>query len=150
MIDIEKAENYGVSQIEQFSWKDLLDVYTCTECGRCQDACPAFATEKPLSPKLVNEQMRDHLNEKLPFLNSSGKEEWSGPSLVGGVIAEETIWACTMCKACEEACPLFIDFIDRFGGMRKTSGLEKSRSPPELNNTFRNLETHGNPWGMGA
>ena len=150
MLDIENAENYGVSQIEQFSWKDLLDVYSCTECGRCQDACPAYATQKPLSPKLVNEQMRDHLNEKLPFLNSSGEEEWSGPSLVGDVIAEETIWACTMCKACEEACPLFIDFIDRFVGMRRHLVLEKSSFPPELNNTFRNLETHGNPWGIAA
>ena len=150
MLDIENAENYGVSQIEQFSWKDLLDVYTCTECGRCQDACPAFATEKPLSPKLVNEQMRDHLNDKLSFLNTSGKEEWSGPSLVGDIIAEETIWACTMCKACEESCPLFIDFIDRFVGMRRHLVLEKSSFPPELNSTFRNLETHGNPWGISA
>ncbi len=150
MLDIENAENYGVSQIEQFSWKDLLDVYTCTECGRCQDACPAFATEKPLSPKLVNEQMRDHLNDKLSFLNTSGKEEWSGPSLVGDIIAEETIWACTMCKACEESCPLFIDFIDRFVGMRRHLVLEKSSFPPELNTTFRNLETHGNPWGIAA
>ena len=150
MIDIENAKNYGVSQIEQFSWKDLLDVYTCTECGRCQDACPAFATQKPLSPKLVNEQMRDHLNDKLSFLNTSGKEEWSGPSLVGDIIAEETIWACTMCKACEESCPLFIDFIDRFVGMRRHLVLEKSSFPPELNTTFRNLETHGNPWGIAA
>ncbi|MCH7619075.1 MAG: (Fe-S)-binding protein [Candidatus Marinimicrobia bacterium] len=150
MLDIENAENYGVSQIEQFSWKDLLDVYTCTECGRCQDACPAFATEKPLSPKLVNENMRDHLNDKSTTLINHPKEEWSGPSLVGGVIAEETIWACTMCKACEESCPLFIDFIDRFVGMRRHLVLEKSSFPPELNNTFKNLETHGNPWGLSS
>jgi len=150
MLDIENAENYGVSEIEQFSWKDLLDIYTCTECGRCQDACPAFATDKPLSPKVVNEQMRDHLNEKESYINSGVEEEWSGPSLVGGIIAEETIWACTMCKACEESCPLFIDFIDRFVGMRRHLVLEKSSFPPELNNTFKNLETHGNPWGLSA
>ena len=150
MLDIENAENYGVSEIEQFSWKDLLDIYTCTECGRCQDACPAFATNKPLSPKVVNEQMREHLNDKASYIGSSVEEEWSGPSLVGGIIAEETIWACTMCKACEEACPLFIDFIDRFVGMRRHMVLEKSSFPPELTNTFKNLETHGNPWGLGA
>lgn len=150
MLDIENAENYGVSEIEQFSWKDLLDIYTCTECGRCQDACPAFATDKPLSPKVVNEQMRDHLNDKASYINSGVEEEWSGPSLVGGIIAEETIWACTMCKACEESCPLFIDFIDRFVGMRRHLVLEKSSFPPELNNTFKNLETHGNPWGLSA
>lgn len=150
MLDIENAENYGVSEIEQFSWKDLLDIYTCTECGRCQDACPAFATDKPLSPKVVNEQMRDHLNEKESYINSGVEEEWSGPSLVGGIIAEATIWACTMCKACEESCPLFIDFIDRFVGMRRHLVLEKSSFPPELNNTFKNLETHGNPWGLSA
>jgi len=150
MLDIENAENYGVSEIEQFSWKDLLDIYTCTECGRCQDACPAFATDKPLSPKVVNEQMRDHLNEKESYINSGVEEEWSGPSLVGGIIAEDTIWACTMCKACEESCPLFIDFIDRFVGMRRHLVLEKSSFPPELNNTFKNLETHGNPWGLSA
>ncbi len=150
MLDIENAENYGVSEIEQFSWKDLLDIYTCTECGRCQDACPAFATDKPLSPKVVNEQMRDHLNEKASYINGAVEEEWSGPSLVGGIIAEDTIWACTMCKACEESCPLFIDFIDRFVGMRRHLVLEKSSVPAELNNTFKNLETHGNPWGLGA
>jgi len=150
MLDIENAENYGVSEIEQFSWKDLLDIYTCTECGRCQDACPAFATDKPLSPKVVNEQMRDHLNDKASYINSGVEEEWSGPSLVGGIIAEATIWACTMCKACEESCPLFIDFIDRFVGMRRHLVLEKSSFPPELNNTFKNLETHGNPWGLSA
>ena len=150
MLDIEKSENYGVSQIEQFSWKDLLDVYTCTECGRCQDACPAFATEKPLSPKLVNEDMRDHLNAKSNYLTGHAAEEWSGPSLVGDVIADETIWACTMCKACEESCPLFIDFIDRFVGMRRHLVLEKSSFPAELNNTFKNLETHGNPWGLSS
>ena len=150
MLDIENAENYGVSEIEQFSWKDLLDIYTCTECGRCQDACPAFVTDKPLSPKVVNEQMREHLNDKASYIGSSVKEEWSGPTLVGDIIAEETIWACTMCKACEEACPLFIDFIDRFVGMRRHMVLEKSSFPPELNNTFKNLETHGNPWGLSA
>ena len=98
MLDIENAENYGVSEIEQFSWKDLLDIYTCTECGRCQDACPAFVTDKPLSPKVVNEQMREHLNDKASYIGNEVKQEWSGPTLVGGIIAEETIWACTMCK----------------------------------------------------
>lgn len=155
-LEDEELESFGVSQIEQFDWKDILDIYTCTECGRCQAACPAYATEKPLSPKKVNEDMRHHLFEKTPMILqmandlNNGKEapEWEGQSLVGEVIAEETIWSCTTCKACEEACPLFIDFIDRFVEMRRSLVLEESRFPAELTNIFKNLENSGNPWGI--
>ncbi len=153
-LDDEDLENFGVSQIEQFAWKDLLDVYTCTECGRCQEACPAYATDKPLSPKKVNEDMRHHLYDKTPWIvqmletgGDGAPADYDGPALVGEVIQEETIWACTMCKACEEACPLFIDFIDRFVEMRRHLVLEESRFPPELIDTFKNLENRGNPWG---
>ena len=153
-LEDESLENYGASQIEHFDWKDILDVYTCTECGRCQDACPAYATEKPLSPKKVNEEMRDHLFDKTPWILqmlAQGQENvavYDGPNLVGEVIKEETIWSCTTCKACEEACPLFIDFIDRFVEMRRHLVQEESRFPAELNNIFRNLENSGNPWGI--
>jgi heterodisulfide reductase subunit C len=151
-MDLEEVENFGASQLEHFDWKDILDVYTCTECGRCQDACPAYATDKPLSPKKVNEEMREHLYEKTPFivkmLNNGGDQTYSGPALVGDVIMDETAWSCTTCKACEEACPLFIDFIDRFVEMRRHMVLEESRFPAELTATFKNLENNGNPWGV--
>jgi len=153
-LEDENLQNFGVSQIEQFDWKDILDVYTCTECGRCQDACPAYATQKPLSPKKVNEDMREHLYEKTPWLlkmarrsNGNGAP-YGGPALVGGAIHDETIWSCTTCKACEEACPLFIDFIDRFVEMRRHLVLEESRFPVELTTIFKNLENSGNPWGL--
>ena len=159
-LEDEEREFFGVSRVEQFDWKDILDVYTCTECGRCQDACPAFATNKPLSPKKVNEHMRDHVVEKTPFIlqmaaqlsqeNGGEAPEYEGKALVGEVIGEDTIWSCTTCKACEEACPLFIEFIDRFVEMRRHLVLEESRFPGELNNIFRNLENNGNPWGIPA
>ena len=153
-LDDENLENFGVSQVEQFDWKDLLDVYTCTECGRCQAACPAYATDKPLSPKKFNEDMRHHLYDKTPWIvqmletgGDGAPASYDGATLVGGAIEEETIWSCTTCKACEEACPLFIDFIDRFVEMRRHLVLEESRFPQELTDTFKNLENRGNPWG---
>jgi Fe-S oxidoreductase len=153
-MDLEEAENFGSSQIEHFDWKDILDIYTCTECGRCQDACPAYATDKPLSPKKVNEAMREHLYEKTPFivkmLKNGGEQTYKGPALAGEVILDETNWSCTTCKACEEACPLFIDFIDRFMEMRRHMVLEESRFPRELTATFKNLENNGNPWGVSS
>ena len=155
-LEDDEIENFGVSQIEQFDWKDIMDVYTCTECGRCQAACPAYATEKPLSPKKVNEEMREHLFEKTPWLlqmtgqGDGDVEVYDGANLVGEVIKDETIWSCTTCKACEDACPLFIDFIDRFVEMRRHLVLEESRFPSELTNIFKNLENSGNPWGIAA
>jgi len=156
MMDLEdeSLDHYGVSQVEHLGWKSILDIYTCTECGRCQDACPAYATEKPLSPKKVNEDMRHHLYEKTPWiidmLESGGDGApvaFDGPALVGEVIADETVWSCTTCKACEQACPLLIKFVDRFVGMRRHLVLEESRFPAELTDLFKNLENRGNPWG---
>lgn len=160
-LEAEDVEHFGASQVEHFDWKDILDIYTCTECGRCQDACPAYATEKPLSPKKFNEDLREHLFEKTPVIlqmaahlnnggNGNGAPEWDGPALAGEVIRDETVWSCTTCKACEEACPLFIDFIDRFVEMRRHMVLEESRFPTELTSIFKNLENHGNPWGIPA
>lgn len=150
-IDIETAENFGVSRIEQLDWKSLLDIYSCTECGRCQDACPAYFTNKPLSPKKLNEDMRHHLYEKIPYILSgkaNGNKEYSGPPLVGDVIEDETLWSCTTCMGCEESCPLFIEFINRIVDMRRHLVLEESRFPETLKTIYKNLENNGNPWGF--
>jgi Fe-S oxidoreductase len=155
-INLEEAENFGVSQIEHSTWKDLLDVYTCTECGRCQDVCPAFNTGKLLSPKQINVNTRHHLyEEKTPFLLQLANQkttgsEYTGKKLVGDVVPEEMLWACTTCKACEDACPLFIDYIDRIVDMRRYLVLEEGKMAPELATTFKNLENQGNPWGIAA
>lgn len=148
-LDIEQSKNFGVSEIEQFSWKDLLDIFSCTECGRCQEVCPAFEAGKPLSPKELNIDMRRHLKEKESYILHKGKKEWRGDNLIGEVVKEETIWSCNMCKACEEACPMSIEFIDRIADMRRHLVLEERRYPDEMTRIFRNLESYGNPWGIG-
>jgi Fe-S oxidoreductase/nitrate reductase gamma subunit len=154
-IDLEKAENFGVSQIEQSTWKDILDIYTCTECGRCQDVCPAFNTGKLLNPKQININSRNHLyEEKTPFLLNlaakNGNGEFSGKKFVGEIIEEEMLWACTTCRACEEACPLFIEYVDRIVDMRRYLVLEEGKMAPELANAFKNMENQGNPWGKAS
>jgi Fe-S oxidoreductase len=139
MIDLENSEKFGITNFTDMRWKDVLDVYSCTECGRCQAACPAYATGKPLNPKKINEDMRAvmplGLRDELPLLPSQ-------------TIHDDVLWACTTCRACEEACPLFIEFIDRIVGMRRKLVLEDSSFPSELTNTYKNLEKAGNPWGQ--
>lgn len=154
-MDIEKAaeaEKFGISGFTDLRWKDVLDVYSCTECGRCQEACPAYATGKPLNPKRINEQMREALVPTLHKIlgrTPLGEGE-SLPILPGGVISEEVLWSCTTCRACEQACPLFIEFVDRIVGMRRKLVLEDSAFPQELATAYRNLEKAGNPWGLNA
>jgi Fe-S oxidoreductase len=152
MIDLENSEKFGITGFTDMRWKDVLDVYSCTECGRCQAACPAYATGKPLNPKKINEDMRAALVPALPFLigRKPLPEGAHLPILPSGTIADDEIWACTTCRACEEACPLFIEFIDRIVGMRRKLVLEDSSFPPELATAFRNLEKAGNPWGQPA
>jgi Fe-S oxidoreductase len=153
-MDIEKAaeaERFGVRGFEDLRWKDFLDVYSCTECGRCQEACPAFATGKPLNPKKINEDMREALLPVLPVLAGMRPKDGAElPVLPGGVIHEDVLWSCTTCRACEQACPLFIEFVDRIVGMRRKLVLEDSAFPTELGTAFRNLEKSGNPWGQPA
>ena len=148
-IDLEGAERFGVTGFKDLRWKDILDVYSCTECGRCQDACPAFATGKPLNPKTINEDMRRELFPALPYLiGRRPPEGWTEPVLPSRLIHDDVLWSCTTCRACEQACPLFIEFIDRIVDMRRKLVLEDSSFPQELTATFRNLERSGNPWGL--
>ncbi|HCT81734.1 MAG TPA: Fe-S oxidoreductase, partial [Micromonosporaceae bacterium] len=149
-IDLEEADpdkdTFGVSKIEDFSWKGLLDFSTCTECGRCQSQCPAWNTGKPLSPKLIVLSLRDHAYAKL-----QGGTETERPLIGGadelGVIDPDALWACTTCGACVEQCPVDIEHVDHIVDMRRYQVMIESSFPSEAGAMLRNLESKGNPWG---
>ena len=143
---------FGRGKVEDFTWKGMLDFATCTECGRCQDQCPAWNTGKPLSPKMVIMDLRDHLFAK-------GAEGSEGPEhdrpLVGtaeqnGVIDPDVLWSCTTCGACVEQCPVDIEHVDHILDMRRFQVLVESSFPSEAGTMLKNLENKGNPWGMSA
>ena len=168
VLDFEEADPdtdvFGLGKIEDFTWKGLLDMATCTECGRCQSQCPAWATGKPLSPKQVILDLRDHAFAKAPYLLASSDEEReklpdavkaeAERPLVGtkddnGVIDPDVLWSCTNCGACVEECPVDIEHIDHIDGMRRHQVLIESAFPVEAAGMLRNLENKGDPWGMG-
>ncbi|MCK6456980.1 MAG: (Fe-S)-binding protein [Phycisphaerae bacterium] len=146
---IERGETLGIQRVEQFSWKAILDLYTCTECGRCSDVCPATSTGKRLSPKHLTLDLRDHLyRRQREFLATDGPRQQI--DLVGNVLEPEVVWACTTCRACETECPVFITYVDKIVDLRRHLVMEKSEFPPELQNAFRGMESNGNPWSFPA
>lgn len=146
-LDLENSETFGLEKVSDFTWKDSLDAFACVECGRCQDACPAFASEKPLSPKMILfNQEKALLQNGRPLVD--GKTD-SLPPLVPGVFTEGEIWTCTTCGACQHVCPVEIKHIPKIVGLRRSQVLMKSAFPAELNAFFRNIETNSNPWGIG-
>ena len=154
--DLPDDARLGVGAIEDFTWKGLLDFATCTECGRCQDQCPAWATGKPLSPKLVTLALRDHAAATAPYLRAPDgtrnlDDEHAGLDLIGtGVIDADALWACTSCGACVQQCPVDIEHVDAIVDMRRYQVLMESAFPKELGGTFAKLERQGNPWGLPA
>jgi len=145
---IERGEPLGASRIEHFSWKGLLDLYTCTECGRCTDHCPANQTGKLLSPKQLTLDLRNHLYAREKEL--TGGSEIPAVDLVPDTIKPEVLWACTTCRACETECPVFISYVDKIVDLRRHLAMEKGEFPPELQNAFRGLESNANPWSFPA
>ncbi|MBB5933856.1 (Fe-S)-binding protein [Streptomyces zagrosensis] len=167
-------DQFGVSQVEHFSWKGLLDFSTCTECGRCQSQCPAWNTGKPLSPKLLIMALRDHAHAKAPYLLAGGGKDAEGAEkataeqlaqvpaaalaeaerpLIGtleenGVIDPDVLWSCTTCGACVEQCPVDIEHIDHIVDMRRYQVMIESSFPSEAGTMLKNLEKKGNPWGL--
>ncbi|MGP2435991.1 heterodisulfide reductase-related iron-sulfur binding cluster [Streptomyces sp. JW3] len=165
---------FGVSQVEHFSWKGLLDFSTCTECGRCQSQCPAWNTGKPLSPKLLIMSLRDHAHAKAPYLLAGGGKSMEGEEkaseealaavpaaalaeaerpLIGtleenGVIDPDVLWSCTTCGACVEQCPVDIEHVDHIVDMRRYQVMIESSFPSEAGTMLKNLEKKGNPWGL--
>lgn len=148
---LEREETLGIRRIDQFSWKSILDFYTCTECGRCSDYCPATKTGKKLSPKHFTLDLRDFLY-KSEFALVSGKGNGEAQEhrkdLVDGVIDPEVLWACTTCRACEQECPVFISYIDKIVDMRRFLVQERSEFPAQLQAAFRGLESNANPWSF--
>jgi Fe-S oxidoreductase/nitrate reductase gamma subunit len=136
---LDEAEHFGVSTIQGFPRKDLLDLVACTECGRCQDACPAWATGKPLTPKGLIMDLRDHL---LARARGNG----NGTSMVGGVIGEEVIWSCTTCGACHQECPVFIEPIPKIINMRRFLVMEEACFPETMQAAMRGMENRGHPY----
>jgi len=151
-LEDEKAESFGVTKIEEFTWKQLLDLDACTRCGRCQDRCPAYLTEKPLSPKKLITDLKDHMHARAPQIleaKSRGTDLEQVPPLVGNVIEEGVLWTCTTCRSCLEHCPVYVENVDKIVDMRRYQVLMESKFPAELNAFFRNMETNSNPWGIG-
>jgi Fe-S oxidoreductase len=146
-IDLEGSEIFGLEKAADLTWKDRLDAFACMECGRCQDACPAYRSDKPLSPKMIVFDMEEHLLEKGPAALAGDRDKL--PPLVPGVHAEDEIWTCTTCGACMHVCPVEIEHIPKIVRMRQSRVLMESKFPAELNAFFRGLETNANPWNIG-
>ena len=164
-------ESLGINHIHQLNWKQGLDLYTCTECGRCKDVCPTYITDKPLNLHEFNDNLKHELFENsdniikraklsaaLQQCEDPGqiekiKEEItalnSNKPLIGAVIAEDTLWACTTCRACEEVCPVTIEHVPRIIALRQGQTLMAEAYPKELNTALKGLERNGNPWGIG-
>ncbi|TQL02536.1 Fe-S oxidoreductase [Cellulomonas sp. SLBN-39] len=158
--DLPDDARLGVGAVEDLPWKGLLDVATCTECGRCQDQCPAWATGKPLSPKLLTLALRDHAAATAPYVRAARAagatdEAQADPHLgvdlvASGVIDPDVLWSCTTCGACVQQCPVDIEHVDTIVDIRRYQSLMESAFPAELGGTFTKMERRGNPWGLPA
>ncbi len=145
-LEAENAGKFGAADMEDLTWKQLLDGYTCTECGRCDSVCPANITGKPLSPRKIITDIRQRTMEKAPALLSGQVAD--GKPLVDGYIAEDELWACTTCRACMEECPVTIEHVDSIVDMRRYLVLNESRFPSELAAAYRNLENNYTVWAF--
>jgi Fe-S oxidoreductase len=140
---------FGAGKMEDFTWKQMLDFATCTECGRCQSVCPAWTTGKPLSPKLLIMGLRDNMFASADRL-LSGEGGGEVATLVPTTIDPDVLWSCTTCGACVEQCPVDIEHVDAIIDMRRYEVLMESRFPSEAALLLRNMENQGDPWGLGA
>ncbi len=158
------GESLGLGRIDDLNWKQVLDLYTCTECGRCQVNCPAWNTDKPLNPALIIKDLQSHLYDEAPRLLTLAEE----PALAGQLTEAESeeankalppmiaavnidaIWSCTTCRSCSEQCPVMIEHVDKIVGMRRHLMLSRNEFPAELKVTLKNLENKSNPWGLSS
>jgi Fe-S oxidoreductase/nitrate reductase gamma subunit len=150
-ISEETVETLGAAKLQDLTWKDLLDLDACTRCGRCQEVCPAYLSGKPLSPKKLMQELKAHLVEQGPaLLRAKGAGQPSSdngcPALIGGVVTEDELWACTTCGACEEACPVFLDPIGKIIAMRRNLVLEQGKICGTVMASLRSTQDRGCPW----
>jgi Fe-S oxidoreductase/nitrate reductase gamma subunit len=153
-IDLEQLEKgqlrLGAGTIEDLSWKEILDTYSCTECGRCQNVCPAWNTGKPLSPKLIVMNLRDQVFEEGPAILAAKRRgrEYEPTPLNPDVVEDEVVWDCVTCGACMQECPVNIEHVDHIVDMRRNLVMAESRFPAEAGTLLRNMESSQNPWGV--
>jgi Fe-S oxidoreductase len=147
LLNLEEQEKFGTPQITDLNRKDLLDLFSCAECGRCDDVCPAFQSGKALSPKGLLDKLKNHLLASASQLHS---DPAALKKLLGEVVSEEEVWDCTTCAACMEVCPMLNEHIAKIMGMRQFGVLMESRFPEEFQTLYRGLENQGNPWGINA
>jgi Fe-S oxidoreductase len=145
----EFGDNVGISKVEQFTWRQMLDFYSCTECGRCQDVCPAYNSGLSLSPKLLMMDLRDNLMERGKEFSKNSENGAFSKELVGDVITDQVLWSCTTCFACDQECPLFIEHVTPIVDMRRHLVIE-GRLDDELQGALANLGRYGNSFGKSA
>ncbi|SEG55677.1 (Fe-S)-binding protein [Sphingobacterium lactis] len=141
-----EPSRFGVKDVQDLTWKNLLDAYTCTECGRCTSACPANMTGKLLSPRKIMMDTRDRVEEVGKNIDANGSFTDDGKGLLDTYVTREEIWACTSCNACVEQCPVNINPLEIIIGLRQYAVMEESQAPSSINNMFSNLENNGAPW----
>ncbi len=144
----EAPEKFGARDVQDLTWKNLMDAYSCTECGRCSANCPASLTGKLLSPRKIMMDTRDRLEEVGRNIDKHGPGHDDGKALLGDYILEEELWACTTCNACVDACPVNIDPLSIIVDLRRYLVMEESKSPTELNGMYTNIENNGAPWAF--
>ena len=140
---LDDLESFGVKVFEDFTWKHMLDFYTCADCGRCSDRCPANAVGRPLSPRFISIKGRDYAFKHYPWIGSNGGDP---KPLIGDIYGEDEIWSCTTCGACEQECPLGIEYIDKMMDLRRGM-VDEGLVPQSLQKPLGALEKRGNPWG---
>ena len=144
--EISEDVNFGASDVKDLSWLQLLNAYSCTECGRCTNSCPANITGKKLSPRKIMMDIRDRIEEVGKIIDLNGSFVDDNKKLIGDYISEEELWACTSCNACVEECPISINPLSVIMDMRRYLIMENSSAPGELNNMMSNIENNGAPW----
>ncbi|MDA3822159.1 MAG: heterodisulfide reductase-related iron-sulfur binding cluster [Bacteroidales bacterium] len=147
--EFEVAESFGVMNVEEYTWKQLMDSDACTRCGRCQDNCPAYLTDKPLSPKKLVNDIKDNMDERIPQLMlAEDPASVETTPLIDGSVLQDEFWSCTNCGACMEACPVNIEHIPKMIDLRRYKVLMEGDAAPELLTSFQNMESNFNPYGF--
>jgi Fe-S oxidoreductase len=146
--NFDEVETYGAKEIFDLTWKQLLDLEACTNCGRCQDVCPANFTGKPLSPRRMTQNLKNHLRREGPALLSTTRSRQEPEAIMDKTVGEDELWACTTCMACEDACPVYVEQIKRNVEIRRHLTLVETKYTSDIRLAFKNMQNSGNPWGL--